>query len=431
MTLEQAHIVAKVLVVTPKAKFIPGKYKHYSQQPVEESVQIYYKVENDVYIPYMFARKFFKSVPIPKPLVNIPFIGQLRENQIPKAQEALQQLHEYGTTTLQLDTAYGKTYISAYLASQLNRLTLVMFNMDTLRSQWIKTFEAATRCYIWDVKKKMPDIVSVIVCSTGSISHIPEQLLSQVGTLILDESHKLCTPSSITPILKVTPEYIIASSYTYDRTDSMHQFMDAVVGLHRVHGKLDINMTAVTCYTGIKYAEVAKNNQGHTDWTALVKQMCNCEARNQFIAQLVLSNLHRKIMVLTPLVEHAEYLSNMFQRLGISSDYITGKKRKYVDSQVLVGSIGKVNTGFDEKNYCDTFNGIHSNMLINIGSNKEPNLIIQIAGRLKRTNNVVLVDVVDDMKIFHKHAKERKKIYERENYTILETQGLYIAPEHE
>lgn len=426
LTPEQAQSIAQHLQFIPEKPFIPGK--KFQSNKVENAIQIYRKVGEDVYLPYIFAKKFLNvSVPS-RPEVIIPFKGTMRPNQEPKAKEALEQLHQYGTTTLQLDTAYGKTYISAYLASQLGRLTLVLHNMQILHEQWITTFEAATECFIWDAYKKMPPQVSVIVCSTGTIHHIPKEILAQVGTLILDESHKLCVSDSIAAILQVTPEYIIASSYTYERSDKSHIFMDAVVGLHRVYGKLDIKITAISCKTNFSYP-IPKNKQG-TDWSALVNTICGDEERNKFICDLVQANTHRKIMLLTPRVEHAKHLCEMLVERGIDADYMTSKKAKYHTGNVLVASLAKVNTGFDEKNYCDDFDGIPSNMLINVGSNKEPNLIIQTVGRLKRTNNAILVDIVDNIEIVKRHACKRKKIYEQEGYEIQEIQGLFVAPEH-
>jgi len=427
LTQEQAQSIAQHLQFVPEKPFVPGK--KFQSNKVEDAIQIYRKIGDDIYLPYTFAKKFLQVSAPSRPEVNLPFKGTLRPNQVPKAEEALTQLKEHGTTTLQLDTAYGKTYISAYLASQLGRLTLVLHNMQVLHGQWIKTFEAATDCFIWDAYKKIPPQVSVIVCSAGTIHHIPKEILAQVGTLILDESHKLCISSGIAAILQVTPEFIIASSYTYERSDKSHMFMDAVMGLHRVHGRLDINITAVACKTKFTY-DIPKNAQG-TDWSALVNNICADQERNKFICDLVQLNLHRKIMLLTPRVEHAKHLCEMLVERGINADYITSKKAKYHTGNVLVGSTAKINTGFDEKNYCADFNGVPSNMLINVGSNKQESLIVQTVGRLKRATNAILVDIVDDIEIVKRHARARKKIYEQEGYAICEMEGLFVVPEHQ
>jgi len=428
LTKEQVQQIATGLVMLPEKKFIPGN--KFGSKTIEDSIQLYRKMGNDVYIPYTMCKKLLGAKAPSKPEVSITFKGQLRENQIDKAKEALDQLREHGTTTLQLDTAYGKTYISAYLATQLSRLTLVLHNMTILHKAWIKTFEDAAECFVWDANKKMPSTASVIICTTGKLSHIPKEVLSMVGTLIMDECHKLCVTDSIDAILQVAPEYIIGCSYTYEKTNGAHFFMDCVLGLHRVHGRLDINITAIACKTKFTCDDIPLNNRGVTDWSKLTNYMSELTERNEFICDLVIANIHRKIIVLTPRVEHAKLLCSMLVERGVNADYITSKKSKYKTGDVLVGSIGKINTGFDEKNYCEDFDGIPSNMLINAGSNKEPSLIMQIAGRLKRTNNTYLVDIVDDLKITLRHCKERKKIYEEQGYTYGETNGLFTVPEH-
>jgi len=428
LTEEQAYSIARGLILQPEEKFRPGK--HFGGGQPKEGIPMYHKVGDNVYLPYTFAKCYLNVKPEPKPPCSIPFKGTPRPNQVSKIEEAMQQLKEYGTTTLQLDTAYGKTFISTYLASQLGRLTLVLFNMNIVKDQWIKTFQTATDCLIWDTTKKPPPSINVIVCSTGRLSHIPEEILSQVGTVIMDESHRLCVKDAISAILKVTPEYLIASSYTYERGDNSHTFMDAVMGLHRIHGRLDINITAVTCYTGFKYGTLPKNKTGGPDWAEIVKMIANNEERNKFVCDLVQANLHRKIMVLTPLIELTKHICQMLIDRGIKADYITSKKSKYQSGNVLVGTVAKISTAFDEKNYCPDYDGVPSNMLINMASNKERNLIVQTAGRMKRCDNTYMVDIVDDITILKRHVKERAKIYEEEGYAMMEINGLFQVPEY-
>lgn len=418
ITDEQAQYISKNMQVAPEKKFIPGKKRFTQTEP--EAIKIFYRDGNMVYIPMTFAKGYL-NVKVPeRPNVSFDFLYTLREEQIPKAEEALNYLMTKNTVTLELDTAYGKTIIGIYLASKLGKLTLVLHPGKTLHDQWIKAFKAATNAgdYVWDIYKKQPSQVCIIVSTVGMLSHIPKYYLENIGTLIIDETHKMCTPSAIPGILSITPQYVIGSSYTYEKSDGTHFFMDTILGYNKVKGKLDLTIHAIRLNTRFTY-EVPKNAQG-TDYTALISLLVANEERNKFICELVKANIHRKMILLTPRVDHAEKMSKMLNEMGIKSDYITGKKQKYENSNVLVGSIGKINTGFDEKNYCDTFDGIPSNLLINIGSNREHNLIVQIVGRLKRSREEepYLIDVVDNCYVFTRHAKERNKIYEKEGYNI-------------
>lgn len=418
ITDEQAKYISTNLQVAPEKKFIPGKKRFGSSEP--QAIKIFHRDGDNVHIPFTFAKGYFDAKPPSKPNVAFDFLFTLRPEQIPKAEEALNFIMNKNTTTLQLDTAYGKTIISIYLASKLGKLTLVLHPGKTLHGQWVKAFKEATNAsdYVWDIYKKQPEQVCVIVSTVGMLSHIPKYYLENVGTLIIDETHKMCTPSAMPGILSITPQYIIGSSYTYEKTDGTHFFMDTVLGYNTVVGKLDLTIHAIRLKTNFTY-EVPKNAQG-TDYTSLISMLVANEDRNRFICELIKANCHRKMIVLTPRVDHAEKISKMLNEMGIQSDYITGKKQKYQNSNVLVGSIGKINTGFDEKNYCDTFDGIPSNLLINVGSNKEHNLIVQIVGRLKRSREEepYLIDLVDNCPIFTRHANERDKIYKKEGYNI-------------
>lgn len=423
ITDEQAQYISKNLQVAPEKKFIPGK-KRFAQTEAQ-AIKIFHRDGDMVHIPFTFAKGYLGVKPPTKPDISFDFLYTLRTEQVPKVEEALKYLMEKNTTTLQLDTAYGKTIISIYLASKLGKLTLVLHPGKTLHGQWIKAFKEATNVgdYVWDIYKKQPAQVCVIVSTVGMLSHIPKYYLENIGTLIIDETHKLCTPSAVPGILSITPQYIIGSSYTYEKGDGTHFFMDMMLGYNKVEGRLDLTIHAIKLNTKFTY-EVPKNAQG-TDYTSLISMLVNNEERNKFICELIQANLHRKMIVLTPRVDHAEKISNMLNEMGIKSDYITGKKQKYMNTNVLVGSIGKINTGFDEKNYCDTFDGVPSNLLINVGSNKEHNLIVQIVGRLKRSRDKepYLIDIVDDCYIFTRHASERKKIYKEEGYNIYEVEN--------
>jgi len=423
ITTDQAKYIAKSLQLVPKKKFIPGK-KGYDTD--SSAMPMYYKDGDYVNIPYTFAKGYFNIKPEEKPSISgLQFLFTLRPEQEPKVLEAWEHITTKGTTTLQLDTAYGKTIISVYLATLLSKLTLVIHPGQTLHKQWVKAFKEATNASdtVWDIYKKQPENTCVIVSTVGMLSHIPQYLMDNIGTLIIDETHKMISPSTLPGILSIRPQYIIGSSYTYEKTDGTHEFMDMVLGLHRVKGKLDMIIHAIRLNTNFTY-EVPRGKMG-VDYTALIDLLVKNDERNKFICNLVVSNIHRKIVVLTPRVDHAKLLSEMLNGMGIESDYITGKKKKYQNSNVLVGSIGKINTGFDEANYCESFDGIPLNVLINVGSNTEHNLIVQIVGRLKRSKNVepYLIDIVDDCSIFNRHAKERKKIYKEEGYKIYEIEN--------
>jgi len=104
--------------------------------------------------------------------------------------------------------------------------------------------------------------------------------------------------------------------------------------------------------------------------------------------------------------------------MGESVDSMAGTKSTYSDSRILVGTISKIGTGFDEKTACPNFNGVRINMLILCTSIKKASLLEQSIGRVFRAEMPVVIDLVDDNPILKRHWKERQKWYISRNGTI-------------
>lgn len=181
--------------------------------------------------------------------------------------------------------------------------------------------------------------------------------------------------------------------------------------------------------TGIK-TELVKNKMGTVDFSKLTAALAQHPLRNAFIVDLIEKNPEHKIMLLTWSKSHVQTLYTALQNRGISVDYLTGTKSKYVDSQVLLGTISKVSTGFDSKNVAIDFDGMDISMMIFLASTKSFNLHIQSIGRAFRSANPVIFDFVDDNRISQSHWKAREKNYNEMNCEIHHVQ-MYKRDEYE
>jgi superfamily II DNA or RNA helicase len=132
------------------------------------------------------------------------------------------------------------------------------------------------------------------------------------------------------------------------------------------------------------------------------------------IIDLVERNVNHKIMILTWNKNHAYFLSKTLNERGTSSDVLAGNKSTYKDSRVLVGTISKIGTGFDEAMACPDWSGERSNMLILTGSTKSLSGLEQITGRVFRAEFPTIIDLVDDNRICKSHCTQRRKWYEDE-----------------
>jgi superfamily II DNA or RNA helicase len=386
------------------------------------------KPNNEIILPYTFANVLF-GIHI-NSFLNYPpgkfdFIGKLKPEQIPVAKEAIKQLSSTGSTTLLLPTGFGKSALSAYLASyttsQAGGLTLVLTNRDTIQTGWIETFQKLTNAGIWviDSKMKIPQQCNVIITMDGKFSKIPSEILKMVSTFIVDELHMFFTPSQVPVLLGCTPRYVIGCTATLDRPDGMEAMGYSMLGTHKVEVKNNKQFKVYKFCTGIQ-TKIEKNKQGKSDFQKLVRDLASDPIRNAFIIDLIEKNKQHKILVLTWSVGQVDFLFNLFKKRGESVDKLAGTKSTYVDSRILIGSYSKISTGFDAKNVAINWDGVAIDMLLLVGTTKSHNLHIQSIGRAFRSDFPTIIDFVDDNKISDGHWKSRRANYNKMNCEIEE-----------
>ena len=93
----------------------------------------------------------------------------------------------------------------------------------------------------------------------------------------------------------------------------------------------------------------------------------------------------------------------MFDEKGAECSTLYGSDTSYEDANIIISTFSKIGEGFDEENMCDTWNGKRLEMLIIAISKKD---IHQNAGRVFRSENPVLIYLVDDDKRIQNHYNE-------------------------
>jgi len=151
---------------------------------------------------------------------------------------------------------------------------------------------------------------------------------------------------------------------------------------------------------GISWSTLDKRG---LDFTDLVKKLAADNLYNYVILNIIKTNLQHKYIILTRLAEHANNLCSWLRAMGISADTLVGSKNNYNDSKVLIGTIGKISTGFDEATACPNFEGIKSNFLIIAPSVKEYQLFEQSRGRVMRSSNPIVVWISPKNKVINNH----------------------------
>jgi superfamily II DNA or RNA helicase len=370
------------------------------------------------------------------------FHAKLRPYQVDLANEAYAQLKKSAVTTLGLPPGWGKTVVGTWLASKANGVIMAFSHRMEICKGWVKTFELCHPQYsdsIWLVgENQAKDQVLIprecispiesedgeveacgeckecegedlttprfIVCMDGRIDSVPEHIKNAVCVTIIDEAHLFCTPARVKCLLSTAPKFVIAETATLKRDDGMERMIQTMVGTEGVFRGNTKPYRVHIVKTFIKVPTV-QGARG-VNFTDLTKKLILSEERNECIVDCVLANMHRKIMILVRYKNHATILQELLVEQGIEVATLFGSKKDYNDSHVLIGTIPKMGTGFDEKNACKDFKGAESNLLLLCTSIANIQLFIQVLGRVMRSKDPVLFYFEDNMGIVKNHIKK-------------------------
>lgn len=354
-----------------------------------------YSIENNTHVklPYYYSNELFgkkhNSHEYPKVINNNTpeFVVDLFEKQISHSLKALDILMNTNCVILGLPPGYGKTIIGAWLSYIIGLIQCVFFHRDTIGKQWYETFIKcipSIKSKIWIVGEReleKDEIPWVILCMNTRSHLIPKYLIKIIGTLIVDECHLFCSPSNKECLLMIQPKYIIMETATLPRDDKMESMIYSIVGKEGIFETLKTSYKIFKINTNIKGEETFTSRGINAG--ALYKSLAENEERNNIILNIIKNNPHRKYMVLSKLATHIDILQKLFIDNGLECDTLFRSKSTYSDSNILLGTLSKISTGFDESTNCSDFKGIKSNVLILTHTVKKWQLFTQIRGRMR------------------------------------------------
>lgn len=410
---------------------LKGVHKESSYQNNDTDVKmfnLYFSREGYIYMPLSFCRKSFGKHNDDNQfgINDANFKGTLFEKQEEYVENASDLLNSEGGALLKLHPGCGKTVMALYLTVQYKLLTLVIIHNQSHYKQWYKSSNKFITPDVWCVGEdeySVPTSVDIIVCLYTRVASVGEDILSQVGFLIIDECDEFCNKSGIKSILQVRPKYVLCCTATYDRSDGLHKITDYVIGEgNHVEGELlDFDVYRVS--TGIQatkvYMKHQYNGKKRRDYSKLIKSLMYNEERNYLIMRLCLRLTEEgsKIIVITNEKKHAKELAEstreFFQSNDIpyTVDYMTGDKKYYEDSDILIVNYQMGGRGFDEESSCDTFTGIRIDTVIMACSFKSNTVIYQCIGRAFRYRSPQVFQLVDNDSIVQSHWFKNRKWY--------------------
>jgi len=420
LTKQQISEIQRDLVLIPITKNDFMKKKYSSVQP--DPILLYEPMDDYIRLPFNYGCCLMGEIfNTNKPTYSFNFTANLSEKQVSYIKESMEYLNTYNTTTLGAPTGEGKSRMSTYIASKLSKMICILIPIQLLITSWLTTIsECLNYDDVWVVgnndkilKKGIPKI---IICMKDRACNIPEEIRTQIGTLIVDEAHKFCTKDGAKSLLTFEPEYTIMLTATLERKyDQQHRIIQRIAGEHGVFIKASKPFLFIKLNTGIKVEEAYNKSgayEGKVNCSDLYRKLAECEERNKIIVDIIKSNIIKskfiydnpnKFMIFTNLKDHVKILTSHFNEMNISNDCLYGNKNDYTESDVLIGICQKMGVGFDEATFCENLQH-KSNIGIFAFSMKEESSVTQYIGRL-RCENPIIIWLVDDHRMSNNHLR--------------------------
>jgi hypothetical protein len=390
---------------------------------------IFYRIDpitGDMLLPLFYASSLFNTTFINK-LKFYEDIPQFYMTTPPLDYQeevinlAVERLRTSGFCFLNVFCSFGKTYVAAYLASIISKnglATLITYPREMIQASWVGSFADFTtaKVYVVGSGNEISNDTQIFLSMDTRITSLDKRFRDKIGHLIIDEADRYCTPGHVTGVLSVEPLFVTLLTATYERDDGFHVMLDLLAGPDRII-RISKKNFEVICYKTNFWVHPKASYQG-INYDDLVRQYDMIPERNAMIINIILSNIDKKYLILTKHRDHCDmfvtWLNYFFKVLCLDkrTAKLCGKIKKYNDADVIVGTISKIDIGFDEKKACQDWNGIRINVLILASTTRK---IEQIAGRVFRADHPVIIDIVDDNVNVKAHYRIREKWYESRN----------------
>lgn len=367
-----------------------------------------------VFLPLAYTLATFKKIKSPESAIfkklQLTFSGTLREEQIKVKDEAIQNLNKHKACLISCFPGFGKTLTSIYISIKINLKTLIIVNKLALIDQWVQSINTLTsnkaKVKVLNVGKYIEDDDDFVIVNCINIPKF--ELMTQFGTLIVDECHLITSKILSQSIFRVNPRYVIGLSATPYRPDGLNKLIELFFTDKKIIRTLQCPHIVYKVLTNFKPI-VEYSPDGKVNWNSILESQCGNEARNNLIVNIVTAHKDRNFMILSKRVEQSTYLHQKLLDLGERTSIHVGSSKEFDKGcRILIGTSSKLGTGFDFAKL---------NALV-LASDMEE-YFIQYLGRIFRVPETspefvkpIVFDLLDENPILKRHFATRKKVYE-------------------
>ncbi len=366
--------------------------------------------ENGVIVPFAYANtSSLVNTHSSYPSTSTTFIGKLNQVQTEIKDEAINILETNKSILISLYTGAGKTAFAIYLACHFKLKTLIFVHRVNIIDQWEQSIHKFCKnATIQKITEKKQDLIDAdfYLINVDIISSRTRKEFKNIGLLISDESHCICTENRSNALMMFQPKYLIGLTATPERTDGMDKILLLYFGEYWIIREMNRMFNVYIVNTNYKPVSKTQKN-GNMDWNSVISSQCENEDRNKLIVKLSRYFLTRNILILCKRKTQVEMVYDMLNTFENVEKYTGTQKNFNVKCRILVSTFSKSGIGFDFEKL---------DMLIIASDVNEG--IQQYLGRVFRKRNTypIIIDLRDNVYKNHplsKHLQERINMYEQ------------------
>jgi superfamily II DNA or RNA helicase len=426
--------IAQINKIKDELTVEPFKFGVNFGAKVEENLffKVYREDEKYLYIPKYYGLEKLgqpsKNKESTGLVVDLVFKGSLREEQQNIIKKVLPILEEKDGGLICLGCGSGKTVLALHLAAHFKVKTLVIVHKSFLLNQWKERIEQFTNANIGIIQRDKVEVEGKQIV-IGMIQSIAKEkydleVFKDFGLVIFDEAHHAPSKYFSRALPLISCKKTIALSATPKRGDKLEKVLFWYFGpiiYKNEQEENNIVLAKIYKYTiqHEKFVEKKQRFTGEVNRPGTISNIVTIGRRNKFIIDLVeeiLTEEHRKILILSERVEHLELLKKRVdeRELTTTGMYVGGMKQAKLDDSakctIIFGTFQMASEALDIKGL---------NTLVMATPRRE---IEQTIGRITRDPNPIIrplvIDITDNLDSFVKQGYYRRNFYKKNGFQI-------------
>jgi superfamily II DNA or RNA helicase len=413
---EVLEALKKDLTVRPKVDTSYGGF------PKSFKVFVVNKEGTRIAIPKFYADRH-AALPPGRPaygqLVWCPalvFRGKLNDalKQPDAVNAALKALRERGGAIISLVPGGGKTVCALNIACALGGKTLILVHKEFLMNQWVERIKQfiPTAC-VGKLQQETVEVagrdVVVAMIHSVALKEYPQGTFDGFATVIVDECHHLSAPMFSRAMFVVGAPHVLGLSATPERKDGLEHvlgwFMGDVVYQTRREQQHQVRVEVLHFDPGITNPPTTRG--GNICLPQLITELTENHERNKMLLDTITTHAAagRKVIVLSDRREHCFWLQSRMSGSGLYIGGMTEEELKKSEAcSVIIATYGLATEGLD----------IPALDTLVLSTPKSD--VVQASGRILReclgkTNDPLIIDVVDHIGMFYAQFNKRKNYY--------------------